>query len=115
MSNQDLEARLTRLEYYFSLMRDMVVDPESYALWDYMISEELEEEQAHKIIEILKKHYAELNSGKEESNELIKSALYVDLNHLLTSFGKPVSENSARSIVLRASKLPIFPHYASLL
>lgn len=115
MQHEDLQKKVERLEYYMTLMRDMVADIESYALWDYIMGEQLNEEQANELLAVLRKHYTVLQSEKAIAVESMKSELYSDLIHVLTSFGKPASENTARSILLRASKLPIFPLYSSLL
>ncbi|WP_458121628.1 DUF1878 family protein [Paenibacillus sp. Z6-24] len=115
MQYKSFEERVIRMEYYLSLMRDMVIDPEAYALWDYIMSEELNEEQANRMISLLRKYHAQLQLGEVELNKFVESALYLDLKHLLDSFGKPANEKAAYSIIIRASKLPIFPHYAVLL
>ncbi|GGO05894.1 DUF1878 family protein [Saccharibacillus kuerlensis] len=115
MPDKDLEERVDRMEFYLSLMRDMVVDPESYALWDYIMSEELNEEQANQMLSILKKHHAKLQPGESELNKDVKLELDIDLKQLLHLFEKPANEAGVYSILLRASKLPQYPLYASLL
>ncbi|AET59582.1 hypothetical protein HPL003_14155 [Paenibacillus terrae HPL-003] len=116
MSSKSLEERVELLEYYNVLMRDFAVDPETYVLWDYIMSEHLNGAQGNQLLEVLKNHYTKLKIALEKEERLPgTSYLYEDLINVVKSFGKPASERTAYSILLRASKLPEFHLYSKYL
>lgn len=109
MKNEDLIKKVERLEFYIHLLRDFSLDPEAFVLWDYIMTEELDREQAEQLIDILRK-YKRLVYEVDESQDIEPywKALEVELKHLFESFKNPhpTDRDSVLRVVQRASKLP---------
>lgn len=114
MKKKTLEERIELLEYYNNLLRDFATDPESYVLWDYIMSEELNGDQGNQLMDLLREHYTFCNQSNNP-DPMNKERLVTDLVSLMNSFGRPANERTAHSIIRRAAKHPIFPLYSKYL
>ncbi|WP_019537336.1 hypothetical protein [Paenibacillus ginsengihumi] len=103
-----LEQKVERLEYYIHLLRDLSLNPEAYVLWDYIMTEELNEMQAHEMMTIFSKHVKVLRKldGKQEDMAPYWDDLAQDLKPLFEQFKWRTDRESILRVVLRASKLP---------
>ena len=109
MKNEDLTKKVERLEFYIHLLRDFSVDPEAYVLWDYIMTEEIDEEQAEQLMDILKKHKRLICEADESQDiEPYWNALEMELKPLFKSFKNPhpTDRDAVLRVVRRASKLP---------
>ncbi|ATO51499.1 DUF1878 family protein [Brevibacillus laterosporus] len=111
MTKETLEQRLERLEFYLNLMREFAVDPETFALWDYVISEGLSENQTKQILEVLREHHGNIKSAVEAGASIPDlEGLFSKMIPLLHIEGRTTSKEKVMQILRRASKLPIFPY-----
>jgi len=109
LKNEDLTKKVERLEFYIHLLRDFSLDPEAFVLWDYIMTEELDREQAEQLMDILRKHKRLVCEADESQDiEPYWDALKVELKPLFESFKNPhpTDRDSILRVVRRASKLP---------
>ncbi|MGG0753145.1 DUF1878 family protein [Brevibacillus laterosporus] len=111
MTKETLEQRLERLEFYLNLMREFAVDPETFALWDYVIQEGLNETQTKQILDVLREHHSHVKSAVEAGASVPDlEGLFIKMIPLLHIEGRTTSKEKVMQILRRASKLPIFPY-----
>lgn len=116
MTKETLEQRVERLEFYLNLMREFAADPETFALWDYVISEGLNENQTNQVLDVLREHHGHVKSAVEAG------ASIPDLEDLCTKMipllhveGRTTNKEKVMQVLRRASKLPIFPYFKKYL
>ncbi|AYK05258.1 DUF1878 family protein [Brevibacillus laterosporus] len=111
MTKETLEQRLERLEFYLNLMREFAVDPETFALWDYVIQEGLNETQTKQILDVLREHHSHVKSAVEAGASVPDlEDLFTKMIPLLHIEGRTTSKEKVMQVLRRASKLPIFPY-----
>lgn len=111
MTKETLEQRLERLEFYLNLMREFAVDPETFALWDYVIQEGLNETQTKQILDVLREHHSHVKSAVEAGDSVPDlEDLFTKMIPLLHIEGRTTSKEKVMQVLRRASKLPIFPY-----
>ncbi|CCF16887.1 hypothetical protein BLGI_4856 [Brevibacillus laterosporus GI-9] len=112
MTKETLEQRVERLEFYLNLMREFAADPETFSLWDYVISEGFNETQTNQILDVLREHHGHVKSAVETG------ASIPDLEDLCTKMipllhveGRTTNKEKVMQVLRRASKLPIFSYF----
>lgn len=111
MTKETLEQRLERLEFYLNLMREFAVDPETFALWDYVIQEGLNENQTKQILDVLRVHHSNIKSAVEAGVPIPDlEDLFTKMIPLLHIEGRTTNKEKVMQVLRRASKLPIFPY-----
>ncbi|MED4919240.1 DUF1878 family protein [Geobacillus thermodenitrificans] len=65
MRQESLEQRVERLELYIDLLRDFAVDPETFAIWDWVISRKLNKSQVDRLMKTAR----EFNQAIKIANE----------------------------------------------
>lgn len=104
--HESLEEKVERLEYYIDLLRDFIVDQEHFMLWDWAISNRLNQHQVRSIIDFSKSFNEQIKtSGTQpeliEYTKGIQTILQVrsDLN---------VNEKFTIQLLKRISNMGIF-------
>ncbi|WP_368975423.1 DUF1878 family protein [Caldifermentibacillus hisashii] len=107
MNEENLAKKVERLEYYISLLRDICLDPEAYVLWDFIMAEGLDEDQAHQMILVFRK-YSKILQDVNEKEDLAHywSKMTKDLTPLFETFNWRTDQHGIYRVLLRASKLP---------
>lgn len=102
-----LEQKVAQLEFYINLLREFTVAPEAFVLWDHIMSEQLNEKQAHDMMTIFSKHVKVLRD-LDEKQEMAPcwNELENDLKALFEQFRWRTDRESILRVVIRASKLP---------
>ncbi|MNW28499.1 hypothetical protein D3C74_53270 [compost metagenome] len=103
-AKETIEEKLDRLELYISFLRDIAVDHEEYALWDWMISKRLNREQCNKIKNVLKFHVRSLIDAEDHQNISDVSNLTSQLREILST----TDEALINELLRNAVKMPAY-------
>ncbi|MCP3776576.1 hypothetical protein NLX71_25355 [Paenibacillus sp. MZ04-78.2] len=103
-----LEQKVAQLEFYINLLREFTVAPEAFVLWDFIMSEQLNEQQTDEMMKVFSKHVRVLRDLDEKQEEMTPywNDLSNDLMTLFEQFKWRTDRESILRVVLRASKLP---------
>ncbi|BBW97169.1 DUF1878 family protein [Geobacillus sp. FSL W8-0032] len=69
MRQESLEQRVERLEFYIDLLRDFAVDPETFAIWDWVISRKLNKSQVDRLMKTAKEFNQAIKIANENGNQ----------------------------------------------
>lgn len=67
MSNETLEEKVDRLESYIHQLRDYIVAPDQFALWDWSMSHRLNRSEIRGLIDLAKEFDSKMKEEKEEN------------------------------------------------
>ncbi|MFM9280995.1 hypothetical protein [Paenibacillus jiagnxiensis] len=107
-TKETIEERIDRLELYISFLRDIAVNHEEYALWDWMISKKLNREQCSKIKDTLKFHVRSLIDAEDNKNVPELTNLTSQLGTILSITIKDVDDNLIKELLRNAIKMPAY-------
>ncbi|MBS5915021.1 hypothetical protein P4H94_19025 [Paenibacillus macerans] len=101
-----LEKKVERLELYLQLFRQIVLEPEEYRLWDWIIANELTPDQVTAIKTVLKKHVLIHLDNKPVQLKELKT----DLIQALSPMQHLMNEKKATELLRSAVKMT--PYHA---
>lgn len=106
VASETQEERIDRLELYVHLLRQFIIDQEEYSLWEWVMINNLNNEQLHGIQQILKKNVLILMNDKESAvpfEELSK-----DLKKVLKTIDFSANDEAVKLLLSKAVKMPAY-------
>ncbi|KGX85788.1 hypothetical protein [Pontibacillus litoralis] len=100
------EERIDRLELYVHLLRQLIIDQEEYSLWDWVMVNQLNNQQLHSIQQILKKSVLSLINDDYEIIPFEK--LSKDLKEILEMTNFPADDDAVRLLLKKAAKMSAY-------
>lgn len=97
MSNETLEEKVDRLEHYIHQLRDYIVAPDRFALWDWSMSNRLNQTEIRNLISLAK----ELDRQMEESDEKD----YLTLDELKSRIEEITYKGEREGFIIDVNKL----------
>lgn len=97
MSNETLEEKVDRLEHYIHQLRDYIVAPDRFALWDWSMSNRLNQTEIRGLISLAKELDTKMSEMDEED--------YPTLDELKSKIEEITYEGEREGFIIEVNEL----------